>query len=155
MALSKKKKITVAGGIGALVITGGAAFAYWTSTGSDDATADVADENTWTVLIDDATIGDGTTLTPEGDVDTIDFTVSNDEEGTKQITAASASITDVTASGACSAADFEISNVTTLAGTDVAGGGSVDGSFDVQMIDTGVNQDGCKGASLTYTVSVN
>ncbi|KRA37524.1 MULTISPECIES: hypothetical protein [unclassified Nocardioides] len=153
MAISKKKKFAVAGGVGALVITASAAFAYWTSTGSDDATAQVADENSWTVLIDDATIGDGTTLTPDGDTDTISFTISNDEEGTKQITGVSASVA-VTAAG-CSDADFAITNLTDLVGDDVAGGGSVGGTFDVQMIDTGANQDGCKGATLTYTVDVS
>ncbi|WP_182380271.1 hypothetical protein [Nocardioides sp. WS12] len=155
MAISKKKKFAVAGGVGALVITASAAFAYWTSTGSDDTTASVANEGEWTVLIDDATVGDGTTLTPDGDIDTISFAVDNDEEGTKQITGTTVEITDVDATGTCSAADFAITDITSNAGVDVAAGGSVPGSFKVQMIDTGVNQDGCKGATLTYTVTVS
>ncbi|MFC7503562.1 hypothetical protein ACOACQ_02190 [Nocardioides sp. CPCC 206347] len=153
MAIAKKKKFAVAGGVGALVITAGAAFAYWTSNGSDDATAQVADENAWTVLIDDASIGDTGTLTPDGDIDNVTFTISNDEEGTKQITAVTATV--ATTAAGCSDADFAITNLTDLVGDDVAGGGSVSGSFDIQMIDTGSNQDGCKGATLTYTVDVN
>lgn len=152
MAISKKKKFAVAGGIGALIITGGAAFAFWTSTGTASTDATVGDEGAWTVTIDSATVANGL-LTPGGDTDNIEFNIANDESGAKQITAVNVSV--VTDVATCLAADFDITNVTNLAGADVAAGSSVDGSFDVTMLNSSINQDDCKGATLTYTVNVS
>lgn len=155
MAISKKKKFGVAGGVAALALTGGVAFAYWTSTGEDTDTATTGSENAWTVTINTASISNGT-LTPDGPTDNITFTAKNDETGTKRATGAVATVDAVTpnASGPCTAADFAITG-TTITTADVAAGGSATGSFNVQLINRNANQDGCKGATVTYKVVVN
>lgn len=150
-----KKKYAFAAGVGAVAITAGAAFAYWTSTGEDTATGTTGNENAWTVQIDDASIASGL-LTPDGPTDNITFSVTNNETGTKQIEAGQLSVTvDSVSPGACPAADFAITNATVPTGVDVAAGGSVNGSFDVQLTNTNVNQDACKGAAVTYKVAIN
>jgi hypothetical protein len=151
-----KKKYAVAAGVGAAALTVSAAFAYWTSTGEDTATATTGNENAWTVQIDDSSISNGA-LTPDGPTDNVLFTVTNNETGTKQIEAGQLSVTvDSVSPATCAAADFAITNATVPTGVNVAGGGgSVNGSFDVQLTNTNVNQNDCKGATVTYKVAIS
>ena len=159
MARLTKKKYAIIGGVSVVALTGGIAFAYWTSTGSDTDTATTGNENSWTVLINTASISNGT-LTPGGATDNITFSVTNNDTGTKQIQGVVATVDSVVPGNAlstCDASDFSITGATVPTGVDVAGGGgSVNGSFNVQMINkTSANQDGCKGATVTYKVAVS
>jgi hypothetical protein len=53
----------------------------------------------------------------------------------------------------CTASDFDVTANTITPGS-VASGATVNGSFKLQMKDTGVNQDACQGATVNLKVAV-
>ena len=50
-----RKKAAVVGGVTAVVVTGGVAFAYWTSTGEGTGTATTGTSSAWEVSVDNST----------------------------------------------------------------------------------------------------
>lgn len=145
-----KKKYLAAGTAVAVVATGGIAFAYWTSTGSGNGSATTGTDTPWVVTVDDVNLAD---LTPNGPTDTVGFTVKNDGSGVQRLNAAAASVTGTSNPG-CTAADFSVSP-TTITTQDVAAGATVSGSFTIQMVDTGSNQDACKGVTVDLAVDAS
>ncbi|TQK71392.1 hypothetical protein [Nocardioides sp. SLBN-35] len=145
-----RKKAVVLGGVTAVVLTGGVAFAYWTSTGEGTGTASTGTSTDWVVTVDDVSLAD---LTPDGPTDTVTFHVTNDNSGVQQLQNTVASVTG-TSDPDCTAADFDVS-ATTIAYGDIAAGDTVDGTFTIQMVDTGVNQDACKGVTVDLKVAAS
>ncbi len=144
------KKALIATGTGAVVAMaiGGLALAYWTTTGSGTGTGSVANSNGEIVL--HGTFADG--ITPGGS-ETVSFTADN--AGTSSLRVGTVS-TVVTASGACDASWFSVPDVaenqTIAAGaTDVA----LANTGTLSFTDAAVNQDSCKGATLTLTLTSN
>lgn len=149
--LTTKKKYGVIAGITAvLLLVGGVAFAYWTSTGSGTGSATTGTDTPWNVQVDDT---NDANLTPNGPTETVNFSVTNDGTGTQAFTSATPSVTG-TSSGGCTDADFTVDNVVIATGS-VDAGDTVNGTFDLQMIDTGVNQDACRGVTVDLKVDVS
>ncbi|WP_145726224.1 hypothetical protein [Nocardioides sp. J9] len=144
-----KKKAAVVGGTVAVLVTGGVAFAYWTSTGTGTGSAEVGTSLDWTVEIDAVS---GTLAPGSGPVE-VDFHVTNESDGVQNLQGAVATVVDTSDPG-CTAADFAISNTSVTTG-DVASSGTVDGTFELEMLNRAVNQDACKGATVNLQVSVN
>ncbi|WP_157514766.1 hypothetical protein [Nocardioides sp. J54] len=144
-----KKKAAVVGGTVAVLVTGGVAFAYWTSTGTGTGSAEVGTSLDWKVEID-AVPG---TLAPGSGTVEVDFHVTNESDGVQNLQGAVATVVDTSDPG-CTAADFAISNTSVTTG-DVASSGTVDGTFELEMLNRAVNQDACKGATVNLQVSVN
>lgn len=147
---SKKKYLAV--GAAAVIVASGAgvAFAYWTSSGSGTGSATTGSSSSFVVTIDSTDLAD---LSPNGPIETITYHVKNTNSGAQSFAAATPSVVDTTHSG-CTSADFQITANTITPG-DVASGDTVNGSFKLQMIDTGSEQNACQNATVNLKVAVS
>ncbi|NUP58860.1 MAG: hypothetical protein HOQ06_05220 [Pseudarthrobacter sp.] len=152
----RKKRII--GTTAALVaIGGGAAFAYWTAAGNGSTSTSAGTSKSFTIS---STVA-GDALSPNGPTQTFTFTVTNPSDaGVQKVTAVTAKVAtstgaDWTAVSGCSKDDFTVGTPVFTA-KELAAGASATGTVTLQMIDRpGVNQDGCKNASvpLYFTAS--
>lgn len=150
MARMTKKRYAVLGAVSVVALTGGIAFAYWTSTGSGTGTATTDTSTAWDVQVDEVDLDN---LSPNGPTNTIPFSVQNDSSGVQNLQATVASVVN-TSNGGCTAADFAVS-ATTITYGDVASGATVNGTFTVQMINTALNQDACKSVTVNLKVDAS
>ena len=152
---SRIKRIAVVGGTTIALVGGGAAFAYWTTSGSGTGSASTGTSSAFGVQVEQVNLTD---LTPGGPTDTVHFTVSNNNSGAQRLQAVVAKVgtadgTDWSVTG-CSTADFTVSAPAFTAG-DIASGGSTSGTFTIQMVNSTSNQDGCKGVTVPLYVSAS
>lgn len=146
--MTKKNKIAAVAASAALVAVGGsAAYAYWSTTGSGSGQAKAA--TTTNAVVIHVAFDDN--ITP-GSSKTISYTADNPNSGSTPVTLTGAV---VTASGSCDASWFAASVPTgtkTLAGNAT----NVDmGTGTLTFSDSTLNQDACKGATITVTASSN
>jgi hypothetical protein len=153
----KHKKVAGLLVIALLALTSVAAYAYWTSTGSGTGSATVGTDSPWQVDTDAAT---GGPLTPGGPSQTVGYTITNNSTGHQSLNNVAVSVANSDGSpwngpGTCSAADFEVNGAaagTAYDDTDAIGNfapsGTDTGSVTIQMIDTGVNQNDCRGVTV-------
>jgi len=135
--------IVVAGAL--VVIGGGAAYAYWTSTGVGSGTATTGTSVEFVVASSAAT---GGPLTPGGPSQTVGFTVANPGTGSQQlssvvVTVANADGTTWNSVTGCSASDYTIGTPVVSYG-EIAPSGITSGTVTITMDDDPVDQDGCK-----------
>jgi hypothetical protein len=155
--LMSKKGLVLLVTMVAVVATAVGAYAYFTSTGSGTGSATVGTDTPWQVDTDAAT---GGPLTPGGPSETVGYTITNNSTGHQNLANVAISVANADGSpwdgpGTCSAADFKVNgaaagtayNDTTLAGN-FAPSADDSTSIDIQMIDTGVNQDDCRLATV-------
>ena len=145
--LSRKKKIAVVAA--AILLAGsGAAFAYWTTTGSGTGKADNATSNGTLTL--HATFDNG--MTP-GSSRTVTYTADN--SGTSSLFVNTITPTVSIDAAHSDATNFQINP--TAANVRVAAGatGVAAGTGTLQFLDTTQNQDACKGATVTLTLTSN
>jgi hypothetical protein len=155
--LTKKQKIAAVGTAAVVGVVGaGAAYAYWTTSGSGQGAATTGAETPVTIEQSGSVLG----LTPGGKAQALDFTIRNTANATQYVSAITVKIDSISNNGVpavgCSADDFTLVqpnaiNLAVPAGrTPVpASGGSL------AMKDTGVNQDGCKnvGVNLSFAAA--
>jgi len=145
-----KKQIVIGGAAAlALAIGGGAAYAYWTNGGSGSGNASTGNTTSFHVVVDDNSAG---TLSPDGPKETITYHVTNTESGTEYATSSTPAVTG-TSSPDCDSTNFAFSGDTFAAGP-IASNTTKDWSVDLQMIDTALNQNACKGVSVTVQVTI-
>jgi hypothetical protein len=147
------KKIAVVAAAAAVVAIGaGTAYAYWTTTGSGTGSATNASSNGTIVL--HAAFANG--LTP-GASETVTYTADNTNSSSLYVgtITPTVSIDAAHVTAGCLVGDFTIpattSNTTVPANTSAFAVGTGTLSF----ADTAANQDGCKGAVVTLTLSSN
>ena len=145
--MSKKNKIVAVCGAAALTaVGGGVAFAYWTTTGSGSGSGTNAASNGTVVL--SAAVPAG--LTP-GAHGTVTYTAANSGTSSLQVRNIHAVVS--TSDPLCLASDFTVadvaSNTTVLAGST----GTAVGSSTLYFADTAANQDACKSATITLTLT--
>jgi hypothetical protein len=167
------KKVAAIGLAAGLVLgAAGAAFAYFTSTGSGTGSATVGSSANWTV---------GETGSPSGgplypdpaiggaNVQTDTYTVTNNDTGSQYLTSVQVSVANADGTAwssqtnpllpACTAADFSVGSAavgttwtdTSLAGTYTASGTPGDtasSTVTVELIDNHANQDNCEGLTV-------
>jgi hypothetical protein len=143
---SSKRIAAICIAVAVVVGGGGAAFAYWSSTGTGTGTATTGTSAAFTVTSSAPT---GPALVPDGDPQSVAFAVANPSTGTLDlvsvdVTVANADGTEWLAESPCSAADYVVSNILTAYGP-IAGGANVAGTLDISLVDTGADQDACKG----------
>lgn len=149
MHLSRKHKVA----LGATLIPAllaGAAFAYYTSTGSGTGSATAG---TSTAVVLHGTVAD--TLYP-GTSSSVSFTVDNPSNGHQYVNVITlASVTTDVAHAACVVADFSMPNVT--AAQDVASGNgtAIIATGTITMANTSTSQDACRNAPLTLNLTSN
>jgi hypothetical protein len=147
-----KKRVLALATVAALAVAG-IAYAYWTTTGAGTGSATNASSNGTIDL--HASFADG--LTPGGSK-TVTFTADN--AGTSSLRVGTVqSVVSIDAAHValgCSVDDFSIADVdenqTIAAG---ATGVTLAHTGLIAFADTAVNQDGCKGAKVTLTLSSN
>jgi hypothetical protein len=148
MRIFNKKVVVVVAALALVGLGGGTALAYWSSAGTGTGSATTGTSTNWLVTSDAAT---GAALTPGGPTDTVLVHVKNPGSGVQHLNAVTAVVaesdgTPWTIVSGCSAADYTVTIA--VAPGDVAAGATVNGSATIKMIDTGLNQDGCKLASV-------
>jgi hypothetical protein len=132
------------------------AFAFWTSTGSGDGSAETGTSVAFTIAADPA-VG---TIAPGGAGQTVDFTVTNPGPGVQSlsnVTVTMASTTGVAwvPPAGCDIADYTASVTTQPVDGEILVGDSVDGQATVTFANTATNQDACQGQTvpLYFTAS--
>ncbi|WP_091463905.1 hypothetical protein [Paenarthrobacter nitroguajacolicus] len=146
--LSKKSRITAAvAGVALVAVGGGAAYAYWTTTGSGSGEATNAPGGGTVTL--HATFAGG--LAPGNQVN-VAYSADNATTSSTVVGALSANVT--TNVEACLPAWFEVTAVTTNTLVAANSTGISVGSGILKFNDsTTVNQDACKGAVVTVNVT--
>lgn len=162
---SKKWMVAGAAAVAALALAAGA-FAYFTSSGAGTGNGAVGTASNYTVT------QTGTTgvMLPGSGVSTLSFSIVNAGAAEQTVSSATASVNsysgsitadagDITQSGApiagCLASWFQI-NSATVAGADLAAGGSTTGQVVVSMpADSVDKQNACEGTLPDVNYSVN
>jgi hypothetical protein len=145
--LLTKKRALVLGLVAALAVAG-AAIAYWTTSGSGTGSGSVKASNGTLVL--HGTIEKE--LTP-GSTSPVTFTADNENSSSQQVGTVHAVVTNSKEPG-CKSSDFEIADTVenqVLAANSTGTALTKNGS--ITMKDTAANQDECKSAVITLTLS--
>jgi hypothetical protein len=152
---TKKKIAAVVAGVAIVGASSGVAFAYWTQSGSGTGTA--ATGSTQAITINQTSTITG--LYPGDLPHTLSGNFTNPNPSkvfVEAVTADSITIDSTHATAGCTPGDY------TLGGTAVVHGEIAVGlnvgtwtGLTVQMKDTVLNQDACKGAQLTIAYSSN
>jgi hypothetical protein len=152
--ISRKKK--VAATAAALLTAGGAAFAYWTSIGSGAGSATTGKPESLTVNQTSSIAG----LAPGADAQPLAGTFDNPNTTPITVNGVTATIAGVTTEDgdttACATDNYLIGGTGTV--TDPVPAGTAVGSWSgltIQMVDTGDNQDVCKGATVQIAYTAN
>jgi hypothetical protein len=148
--LRKKRALVVLGAVAVLAVAG-AAIAYWTTSGSGSGSGSVATSNGTLVLHGSVT----EQLTPGGS-SPVTFTADNSNSSSLQVGTVHAvvSIDEAHAEAGCKASDFTIAD--TVENQVIPAHSSTVGlahNGSISMADTSENQDACKGASITLTLT--
>jgi hypothetical protein len=165
MRIFKSKKVIalILGTAVAAFLTVGA-YAYFTSTGNGSGSASVGTSTTWSVTTLSAT---GGPLTPGGPTESITYKVKNNSSGSQSLANVAISVANAdssawTAVSGCSKSDFSIDGAgagltfnDNAQAANLAPGATATGSITLQMVETGSNQDGCKGATVPLYLSAS
>ena len=163
-----RRRVAVGAVAAALVIGAGTALAYWTTSGVGSGSALAGTDHGVTVAGNPAA-----GIYPGGNV-AVTSTITNSSATQPQYVASltvtisvSNAYDAVLNSTGCRASDFTYaanadpvldtpSNPhTSPVAVDIAAGGHLDVAGKVFMADTGINQDGCKGVTVTLTYAAN
>ncbi|MGH2795609.1 MAG: hypothetical protein ACRDKG_15055 [Actinomycetota bacterium] len=145
MRTSRRKLAVVAGGL-AVVAFAGAAFAYFTNSGSGSGTASVGSSSE--IALSSPLVGD---LYPDGADVPVTVTISNAAgQGAQFVDTVSGSVAD---NGDCLGSWFEVDDI--VYQDTIAAGGSDTAGTNVRMNDSGTNQDECQGDTLTINWTSN
>jgi hypothetical protein len=150
MKLNYRKPAVAAAIVGGvLAVSGTAAFAYWTASGSGSGTAGTATGSQALTVAGD-TFG-GTALTPGGTAQAISGTVTNPNTFNVPFGLTAVPTVDSThASAGCLAGWYTVTLTTPP--TSVAANNHVDFNGTVALTNlSSTNQDSCKGATVTVT----
>ncbi len=157
MKLIKSKKAIVLLALAIAAISAVGAYAYFTSTGSGSGSATVG--TTANNLVTTGT-PDATALTPGGTGSVISFTVANPSNFNQQIANIHlVSIAPDAGHATCATVlgvDFAMADVPVGVDGNIgpnATAQAISETGTLNMLDSGVNQDACQGASLTLTFS--
>lgn len=146
----KKKMIAGAAVVALGIGAGSAAFAYWTTSGSGSGQATTASANGSVALT--AVFTDG--ITPGGSK-SVSVQASNAGTSNLFVTTVSEDSPAITIDAAhvtlgCQVGDFTLTGFHSTGGeVDASGSGVVVATDTLNMANTGVSQDGCKGAIVT------
>jgi hypothetical protein len=147
----KRKRTLAVLGVVAILAVAGIAVAYWTTSGSGGGSGSVAASNGTLTL--HGTITDA--LTPGGS-SPVTFTADNGNSSSLQVGTVHAvvSIDEEHANAGCQASDFTIADTVenqVIAASSSGVALAHDGS--ISMADTAENQDACKGATVSLSLS--
>jgi hypothetical protein len=152
-----KRRVTAVLGVIAVLAVAGAAIAYWTAGGSGDGTAATSNPTDQLVVNQTGTL---TAMFPGDSPQTLSGTFDNTTGALVRVNKVTASIFSVSpaGTGSCDATDYILSTPAMTVNAEILAGLGVGNwtGATIQFRDKpGVNQDGCKGATvnLHYDVS--
>lgn len=146
--MKNKRALTVLGAVAVLAVAG-VAVAFWTASGSGSGSGKVASENGSLVL--HGSIAPG--LTPGGK-EAVSFTADNTNSSSLQVGTVNAVVSIDEAHASCKASDFSIAD--TVENQTIpakASGVALESDGSISMTDSAENQDACKGAEITLTLT--
>lgn len=157
MSLLKRKKLVPPLAAVAVLAVAAAAFAYWTTSGSGTGSAATGTSTAVTI----SQVGSVAGLVPGGAAQPVDFKITNPKSTPQYVASVAVSISGVSgpnidATHPCSASDFTLVQPTAIS-ADLAAGDSAfsPSGATIAMKDTGSNQDGCKGASVSLAFNAS
>ncbi len=152
-----KRTVVLLAVVSAAFVAAVAGYAYWTTTGTGAGSATVGTDTPWDV---DTLAATGGPLTPGGPSQTVGYSVTNPSSGHQSLSNVAVKVANNDGSawdgpGNCSAADFSVNGAGASAtynhgalAQNFAPGASHSSSFTIQMLDTGVNQNDCRLATV-------
>ena len=148
--LTKKKYGVIAGITAVLLVIGGIAYAYWTSTGDGAGTATTGTDTAWQVDVTDTL--PVTALTPGGPSDDYSVTVTNNSAGDQNLNNLAVVLDSTSDEANCPVASNYSASAVTFTGGDLAAGGSTTGTFTISMVNLPSSQDLCKNVTVNFHV---
>lgn len=152
-AKTKRGTLLVASLATALLVGGGVAFAYWTTTGSGTGSA-AAGTSSAVVVTQTNTV---TGLYPGGPAQDINLNIANSNSAAQRLETVAVSVSSTSDAG-CTAADFTVTDATIAAevpsGSTNAYLGSATGAT-IKMKDTAGNQDACKNVTINLAFNAS
>jgi len=152
-AKTKRGTLLVASLATALLVGGGVAFAYWTTTGSGNGSAAAGDSSPVTVTQTNTVTG----LYPGGPTQDIDLNVANSNASAQRLATVAVSVSSTSNAG-CTDKDFTVTNATINAevpsGSTNAYLGSATGA-KIKMNNASTSQDACKNATITLAFNAS
>jgi hypothetical protein len=145
------RKRSIALALVAVLAISAGAVAYWTTGGSGTGTAST--DTTSNVTFTQTSTPSG--MYPGGPTKPLDFTITNPGTSAVKISKVAVSVDSVSPAG-CANSNYIIGNPSVTVGQTIAPGvttSTITGA-NIKLDETGVNQDVCKGATVTvrYTV---
>ena len=135
----------------------GAAFAYWTTLGSGTGSATTG--TTVDLTVNQTSVVTG--IVPGGSAQTLSGDFNNTNSGPVYVGTVTASISSVdkavgAPAGACTAADYTLSNAVMTVNANVPAGSGVGAwtGATIAFNNTASNQDGCKGATVNFSYAI-
>ena len=152
-AKTKRGTLLVASLATALLVGGGVAFAYWTTTGSGTGSA-AAGTSSAVVVTQTNTV---TGLYPGGPAQDINLNIANSNSAAQRLETVAVSVSSTSDAG-CTAADFTVTDATIAAevpsGSTNAYAGATTGAT-IKMKNTGSSQDACKNATINLAFNAS
>lgn len=146
----RRSTLVISAAVAAVLVSGGVAFAYWTTTGTGTAAATVGTSGTVSVAQD---LPAPSGLFPGGPAGTINYTVTNATAGDLMVSNVAVTVSSTSAGAGCTAADFTVTPQWTA--FQVLAGGTKAGTATIAMNNTGSNQDACKGATVNLAFAAS
>jgi hypothetical protein len=143
-------------GVAVTVLSGGAAYAYWTANGAGTGTAATDTATTAVTVVQTSVLNE---MYPGDAAQTLSGTFNNPNDGPVYVGTVTVSIASVTKAGAaavgCSSADYTLAaNPMTISAEVLANDTSPWTGATIQFKNTAANQDGCKGATVNLAYAV-
>ncbi|KGA10375.1 MAG: hypothetical protein GM44_4210 [actinobacterium acAMD-2] len=152
-AKTKRGTLLVASLATALLVGGGVAFAYWTTTGSGTGSAAAGDSSPVDVTQTNTVTG----LYPGGPAQDIDLNIDNSNDADQYLAKVTVSVSSTSNAG-CTAADFTVTDATIGAevpsGSTNAYAGSDTGA-SIKMNNAATSQDACKNATINLAFNAS
>lgn len=149
-----KKTVVVATGVVIVLAGSGVAFAYWTAGGTGTGTA-ATGTNVAITAVQTSTVS---AMKPGDLAQPLNGNFSNTNTSPVYVTSVTASITGVAGgAGSCDATDYTLATPIMSVNAEVSAG-TAQGAWTGATIKfnnkASVNQDGCKGATVTLTYTI-
>ncbi len=161
--LFNRKSVIVASVVAVIAAAG--AYAYWTQSGSGEGSAATSADGQNITVNQKSVVAD---LSPNSAPQDLSGDFDNPNDGSVRVSTISASVTDVTRTPAavaanlpCATSNYALTgfpytvNATIAAGDDVGSWAETGTAPTIQLVESGANQDGCKGATAVITYSSN
>jgi len=154
-----RRNILIASVTAFLLIGGGAAYAYWTLSGSGAGTAQTGTVTGTITAVQTSTISN---LRPGGTAQTLSGNFTNTDTSPIHVTSVTATIGSVTkavgaVAGTCDATDYTLSNAVMTVNANVATG-TAQGAWTGATLafnNKATNQDQCQGATVNLAYAIN